>query len=145
MALNNVQLAQTPNNNDQPFFNYGGTDLPVGIAIALDSTNIVGASGSAQGIGVMLAAASGDPVIGVTMETIPAGGYGRVRALGPICAMTADGAITAGTYVDASAVASKKGFAKAHAAGKATIGIALNPASADGDLVLVMLVGGFNA
>jgi Uncharacterized conserved protein (DUF2190) len=144
MAVTNVQISQTPSQTDQPYRNYGGTDIPANVAVSVDATNQIGPVGN-EGVGIIPVAASGNVVIGVTMEKIKAGEQGRVRALGPTAWMQADGAITAGTYVDASAATNKVGWVKAHAAGKATIGIALNGAAADGDLVLVMLVGGFNA
>ncbi len=144
MGIKNVQLGQIPSTTDQPYRNYSGTDIPSNVAVSVDATNQIGPIGN-EGVGIIPVAASGNVVIGVTMETIKAGSEGRVRALGPTAWMKADGAITAGAYVDASAAATKVGWAKAHAAGKATIGIALNSADADGDFVLVMLVGGFNA
>lgn len=143
MALTNVQIANTPNYSDLPFMNYGVTDIPANRAVSIDATNLVG-TGTNAGIGVKVVAADGDVVVGVTMEIIPAGGVGRVRT-GGIAPCIADGAITAGTFVDASAQAGNVGYVKAHGAGKATVGIALATSAADDDVVPVLIALGFNA
>ncbi len=138
MALQ-FQFAQTPLASDLAVYNYTGSDIASGIAVSVDTTNVLGNAG-VNGIGVIVPAASGNAVIGVTQETIKAGSYGRLRPLG-VAATTANGAITAGQPVDATVTT---GFAKAHVAGKAQLGIALSTA-ADGDPVLVLVVPAFNA
>ncbi len=139
-SLLNVQLSQTPGATDYAFVNNHATDdIPAGRFVAVDASNLVGV-GLHDGIGIKVIASTGDPTIGVTMETIKAGGgTGRVRCPGPIAALQSDGAITAGTYVEASAAADKVGFAKAAENNKSAGGIALNTSAADGDLVLVLL------
>lgn len=144
MALLNIQLSQTPGATDFPFLNKSGAEIPEGCAVEVDTAVNLGDAG-VLGVPIKVVATDGDPALGVTMERIPDGATGRVRCLGPIAAMKADGAITAGAYVMASGGASKKGFAKAAGAAKGSLGIALNPASADNDLVLVMLGGAKNA
>lgn len=142
MALQ-FQLASTPCATDFPFYNYSGTDIPAGVSVQADAVNILGAAG-VPGIGVVPVGATGNVIVGVTMEVIKAGSYGRVRCFGPIVQTFSDGVCTANGIVDGSATASRIGFAKAHAAGKFQMGIALNT-TIDQDPVLVMLVGGFNA
>lgn len=142
MALQ-FQLSNTPGATDYPFFNYGVTDIPAFVSVQADATNVIGTNPN-EGIGIVVVGATGNVVIGVTMEIVKAGSYGRVRCFGPIAQTFADGAISANGIVDGSATASRIGFAKAHAAGKNQLGIALSTAI-DQDPVLVMLVGGFNA
>lgn len=141
MTILNRQLAQNPAMGafDIPVHNYGVTALASGIAVALDAANDIATNGS--GYGVKLPAASGDICIGVTQEIIPAGASGRVRGFGPISAMVAKGAITAGVAVMAEAAT---GNVLAATTGKAGVGVALNAASADGDLVEVMQMSAYN-
>lgn len=141
MALQ-FQLAKTPLPSDLPFFNYSGTDIPADVAVSIDTVNVLGNAG-VSGIGIVPVAATGNVTIGVTQTVIKAGSSGPVRTCG-IAVTTADGAITAGTVVDASAAASKVGFAKAHTAAKAQLGIALSTA-ADLDPVLVLVCPALNA
>lgn len=140
------QLSGSPGGTDYPFINYGGTDIPAFVAVGVDAQ--VGSAlgtGTNTGIGVIIPAADGDVTFGVTMETIKAsGGTGRVRCIGPLCQMTANGSITAGAYVQASGTTSKKGFAMAAGTAKGSLGVALTGA-ADGESVLVMLGGAKNA
>lgn len=133
------QFANTPNQSDLPFYNYSGADIPAGISVSIDATNTIGTNPN-YGIGIILPAASGNAVVGVTMEVIKAASYGRVRC-GGIAQTTANGAITAGTFVDATITT---GFAKVHVAAKAQLGLALSTA-ADGDPVLVLVVPALNA
>lgn len=140
MSIVNQQLAQTPSYGDFPFHNYGVTDIVPNVAVKVDASNDLSANSKGIGIAVIATAATDAP-IGVTLETIPAGGSGRVRTQG-IVQMFADGAITAGAYVDASATSLKVGFAKAHVSGQCTVGIALNATTSDSDLVLVLLALG---
>jgi hypothetical protein len=138
MALQ-FQLAQTPSLSDLPFYNYSGADIPSGISVSIDTVNLLGNAG-VPGIGIVLPAASGNPVVGVTQEIIKAGSYGRVRT-GGLAQTTASGAITAGTFVDAEITT---GFAKVHVAAKAQIGMAMTTA-ANGDPVLVLVAPALNA
>ena len=145
MALN-AQLANTPSGEDYAFKNYTGSDIPANVAVSVDTTaaNVISPTNLVDAIGVIPVAASGNPVVGVTMEIIPAGRVGRVRC-GGVAPMFADGAITAGTFVDASAAATKVGYAKVHVAAASTLGMALSTATADGDPVLVLIAQGRNA
>jgi hypothetical protein len=150
MALTNFQFSNTPSLDDQPFFNYTAVDIPAFTPVSPDTVNVLGGlattgplTGTAvQGVSVVPVAAIGNVVIGVTMEIIKAGNSGRVRALGPLVPLVADGAIVAGVTVDASSTAGRS--AKSHTAAKFQIGVALSTA-ADADPVLVMLLGALNA
>lgn len=96
------QMGGTPSYSDFPFHNYGSSDIPAGTAVAIDATNVVDGV-SKDGVGVVLPS-SGGAVVGVTQETIKAGGRGNVRCPGPIAQMTAGtGGTTAGSYVMADA------------------------------------------
>lgn len=137
------QLSGSPGATDYPFFNYGVTDIPASVAVGIDATNLLG-TGTNDGIGIIVPAADGDPTVGVTMETIKASGSGRVRCLGPIAQMTANGTVVAGTYAQASGTTSKKGWAMTAGTAKGSLGIFLTGA-ADGESVLVLLGGAKNA
>lgn len=143
MAIN-FQGASAPSYSDFTFKNYNAsTDIGANLAVKLDTTNVLdgtdnGTWGAVDTPGVIPVTGDGDIVVGVTMETIKAGGVGRVRTAG-IASMSADGAITAGAAVMASSAGGKVGFAKAQTAGKAQIGIALNTTSADSEPVLVLV------
>lgn len=132
----NAQLATTPAYTDFPFHNYGVTAIAAETPVSVDATNVLG--GVNAGVGVIPVAALGNPVIGIAMESIPAGGNGRVRCFGPICSGVADGTITAGGGIDASVTASRS--VKAHTDGKSQVGLALSTAL-DGEPVLFMLGG----
>jgi len=71
------------------------------------------------------------------METIPAGKTGRVMYIGAY-PMIAEGAITAGNFVQVSDTAAKMGRAKLCGAATIQLGQALSTA-ADGDPVLVLI------
>lgn len=135
--LLNVQLSTAPSYGDFPFMNYGNTDIPAGVFVSVDATNLVGVSTN-EGPGVVIINASGDPTVGVTMEIIKAGNTGRVRTQG-IAAVQSDGAVTAGTWVAASAGGGKVGYGIAAINNKSVGGIALNTSAADADLLLVLL------
>lgn len=143
MSLFN-QLALAPGMGafDNAFYNYGGSAIPVGTPVTVDATNFIGNGATANQVGIVAVGATGNPGIGVTMESIPAGGAGRVRCFGPMVAGAADAAITAGGVVDFSATAART--FKAHAAGKFQAGVALS-AAADNDQVLVLMFGANNA
>src|SRR5882724_9848896 len=103
MSLLNVQGDNTPSPFDLAVQNYvsNAVDIPDAVAVSVDTANDI-ATGLNEGIGVIVAATTGDVVIGVTKGIIYSGKVGLITALGPIRQMKADGAITAGTYVDAS-------------------------------------------
>lgn len=142
MSILNVQLANTPCYTDFPFLNQSGTEIAEGVAVIVDASKDLA---SYNGISITTPGSDGVPVVGVTMERIPNGSVGRVRCPGPIVAMKADGAITAGVHVMASGTALKLGYAKAAGSAKSSLGLALNAATNDGDLVLVMLGTAKNA
>jgi len=135
----NFQVASTPSYGDFAVKNYSTTvTIPSNVFVVCDTTNVLGAVSSADGIGVMLPSGDGTQVgIGITMESIAPGATGRIRSLGT-AVTTADGAITAGGFVQATNDSNKVGFAKALAANATASGVALNTA-ADGDPCLVLL------
>lgn len=135
MAIH-FQMGGTPSYTDFPFHNYGGSDIAAGSAVAVDSTNVVDGA-SKDGVGCMLPASAGDPVVGVTLETIKAGARGTVRCFGPIAQMTAGtGGTTAGSYVEANTDGTAIPYVTNHAA----LGIALTTSAAT-ESCLVLLVG----
>ena len=122
--------------------NNSGSDIAEGVPLSIDAANAIGTLAFANAIPVVVIAANGNACVGVSQMIIPAGGTGTARVLGAQ-KMVSDGAITAGGIVDGSATVGKG--AKAHAAGKAQLGMALTT-SADGEDVLVLLgVGALNA
>lgn len=135
------QFASTPSYADLAFKNTGVTTLVAGTPVKVDSANAISASNLASGIGVVGVAADGDGCVGVLLEDVLAGGVGRVRTAGTVVTK-ADGAVTAGAFVMASATASK--FVKTQGAGLPTLGQALSTA-ADGEDVLVLLAVSANA
>jgi hypothetical protein len=122
--------------------NYGGTDIPSGSGVLLDTTNVQG-SNSAPGVVLPTAAGGVAGTLGIAMETIPAGKNGRVMYAGGY-PMIADGAITAGNFVQISDTAAKMGRAKLCGAATIQLGQALSTA-ADGDPVLVLIDKAKNA
>lgn len=138
----NYQIGSTPSLTDFPFKNYGGSAIGANLAVIVDTSNKLG--GSNDGVGVALPASAGVPIVGVTLESIPAGGIGRVRCTGPIVVCKAEGSITAGTMVQASVTSSKVGWVKALTSAKAQVGMALDDA-ADGEDILVLFVPANNA
>lgn len=126
---------------DLPVHNYSTTvTLGDGLGVLFDTT-----TGNTDG--VVLPTASGGVVrtYGVIIGNIPPGKEGVVRVAG--CApMTADGAITAGDYVQVSDTTAKLGYAKKVTAASTTIeilGQALATA-ADGEPVPVLLMKQMN-
>jgi hypothetical protein len=116
--------------------NYGGTDIPAGTGVLADTTNVQG-SNAAPGVVVPTAAGGVAGTFGIAMETIPAGKNGRVMYAGGY-PMIADGAITAGNFVQISDTATKMGRVKLCGAATIQIGRAVGSA-ADGDPVLVII------
>lgn len=122
--------------------NYGGTDIPSGTGVLLDTTNVQGPN-AAPGVVVPTAGGGVLRTFGIAMETLPAGKNGRVMFAGGY-PMIADGAITAGDYVQVSDTATKMGRAKVCAAATQQLGQAVMTA-ADGDPVLVIIDKARNA
>ena len=122
--------------------NYGGTDIPAGTGVLLDTTNVQG-SNAAPGVVVPTSGGGVLRTAGIAMETIPAGKNGRVMYAGGY-PMIADGAITAGDFVQVSDTAGKMGRAKVCAAATQQLGKAWGTA-ADGDPVLVIIDTAKNA
>lgn len=138
-----LQLSSTPSGTDFPAMNKTGAgDIPAGKYVGIDASNAISSSADPGAICVKLPASDGDPVVGITMETLVDGGQAtKVRFFGPIAKATASGGITAGNYVMAEGTTGK---AKATTSAKASGGMAMTTAS-DGDDVLIMLGGAKNA
>lgn len=147
-AIAALQFASVPLPSDIACYNFSSTDIPSGVAVMIDGTNVMGTAGDGPGV----ANVSGTPyAIGVTMEIIkaagtsgsPTAGPGRVRTQG-IAPMTANGSITAGGVVDASTTSLKIGFAVAHVTGHPQLGVAMSTA-VDAEPVLVLIQPANNA
>ena len=121
---------------DLPFHNYGGTDIPAGTGMLMDTVNVQ-SSNLAPGVVVPTAAGGVVGTLGIAIETIPAGKNGRVRLYGAY-PMICDGAITAGAFVQVSDTAGKMGRVKTKGAGVIQLGQALGT-GADGDPILVLV------
>ncbi len=107
---------------DLPFYNGTGADIAAGQGVLLDSSQ------SNRAVKLPAAAGGVAGTIGVTLDTIKNGAWGRVRLLGS-AVMIADGAITAGDTVQISDTAAKMGRAKVAAAATRQLGIALTTAA----------------
>ena len=121
---------------DLPAHNYGGTDIPAGTGVLLDTVNIQG-SNAAPGVVVPTAAGGVLATFGIAIETIPAGKNGRVRVYGGY-PMICDGAVAVGAFVQISDTAGKMGRVKTKGAGLIQLGQALGT-GADGDPILVLI------
>lgn len=121
---------------DIPCKNYGGTDIPAGRVVLLDTSNVAGADAAT---GVVLPTASGGVAgtLGITVEILYAGKVGRVRVAG-MFPVIANGSITAGNYVQASDTTAKLGYVKALVADTEQIGQALDTV-ADGETCRVLI------
>lgn len=144
MAVN-FQEASTPLPGDLPFYNYTGTDIGPNLGVIPDPTNIVGTAGDGLGVTLPPTSATIFLGVGVTMETVKAGGSaGKVRTAG-IAVMLAFAAYNPGQVLQLCGTAGSLGFAQAQAGGKAQIGIALSASGANGDQILVLLQPANNA
>jgi hypothetical protein len=128
--------------------NYGATSIPANRIVLVDTTNVLTPM---KPMGVVLPTAAGGVAntYGVTVEELfpprddGSTRPGRVAVLGAI-RVPANGAITAGEYVQASDTVGKLGYAKVCAAGIQQIGQAKTTA-ADGEYVLILLAKARNA
>lgn len=133
---------------DFPAANYGLTDIPEGRIVLVDTTNM---QNSFQAMGVVLPTAGGGVVgtWGITNTTLYAKGSldkpktGSVRIAGSYT-VPADGAITAGQYVQASDTLGKEGYAKLCAAATEQVGQAVYTV-ADGEMLEVLICKARNA
>ncbi|MFI0433148.1 MAG: capsid cement protein [Candidatus Nanopelagicales bacterium] len=137
------QISSTPSLGDFPFKNYGGSTVAANLAVIIDTSNVVSPTGTNNAAGIALPGSAGVSVVGVTTADIAAGATGIVRTSG-IALIKCEGAITAGTMVQASATALKVGWAKAHSAAAAQIGMAIT-SSTEGELIAVLLQPAKNA
>ena len=141
MAATDYQVSRFPLGiAEMPVKNTSGTAFALGSQgqgplVKLDTANLM--SGTQAAVGVVLTAAVTDIPLGVVIEDIPAGGYGRVQLLG--CAWCiAQAAITAGVLVGPGGTTS--GDVIAYTAGDPYIGQALTAAATAGDPILVHLM-----
>ena len=149
MAIQNYNYEREPvAGGDVTAANYGATSIPANLIVLVDTTNVLSPS---KPMGVVLPTASGGVAgtFGVTVDELfpprndGSTRPGRVAVLGAI-RVIADGAITAGQYVQASDTAGKLGYAKVCGAGIQQIGQAKTTA-ADGEYVLVLIDKARNA
>lgn len=142
MATTNVQMASFPTVYDFPVYNASAsTDIPAGSCLSIDSGNLMSNSlSSVTAICVVASPTGSNPAvsIGIAVETIKAGSHGRCRGPGGIAVAICDGAVTAGTVVDASTAVA--GSVKAHTAAKYSIAVAL-ATGADTDTIPVLVTG----
>jgi hypothetical protein len=131
--------------------NYGtSADIPANRVVLLDTTNIMSTSSPR---GVVLPTASGGVAgtFGVTVEVLykrasstASPRPGRVALSGSGIQCVAEGAITAGDYVQASDTAGKEGYVKVAGAGIQQLGQAETTA-ADGEPVFIRIDKARNA
>lgn len=149
MAIQNYNYEREPvAGGDVTAANYGATSIPANRIVLLDASNVMTSS---KPKGVKLPTASGGVAgtYGVTVDELfpprddGSPRPGRVAVLGAI-RVPADGAITAGDYVQASDTTAKLGYAKVASAGIQQVGQAETTA-ADGEYVLIRLDKSRNA
>jgi len=147
MATTNVQIASFPLEGDLPVYNYSTTTaIAAGQAVMLDVANPVNnAVPGNYAIGVTLPASGGNPSIclGITVDTIPALGTGRVRP-GGVATVQCHGAVTIGTFVEATPTAGKVGRVRTSTAAQPSIGLALT-SGIDDDIIPVLVLLNKNA
>jgi hypothetical protein len=149
MAIETYNYEREPvPGGDATAANYGATSIPKNRIVLLDPSNTMTSS---KPKGVKLPTASGGVAgtYGVTVdELFPPREDGTLRpgrvAVEGAIRVPADGAITAGDYVQASDTADKLGYAKVCAAGVQQAGQA-ETTVADGDWVLVRMAKSRNA
>lgn len=149
MATGRYQTGGRPiSGGDFPAANYGLTDIPEGRIVLVDTTNMQSPS---QAMGVVLPTAGGGVAgtWGITTTVLYAKGSldkpktGLVRIAGSYTVI-ADGAITAGQYVQASDTLNKEGYAKVCAAATEQIGQAVYTV-ADGEMCEILICKARNA
>ena len=149
MAIEQYNLEREPvPGGDATAANYGATSIPINRIVLVDTANPMSPS---KPMGVKLPTAGGGVAgtYGVTVDELfpprddGSTRPGRVAVLGAIRVL-ADGAITAGEYVQASDTISKLGYAKVCGAGIQQIGQAKTTA-ADGEYVLILIDKARNA
>lgn len=131
--VNQVASIPVPG-GDQPFKNYGLTDIPANTAVLFDSVNVGDVNGPA-GIVVPTNGGGVARTAGVTVERIPPGCVGRVRIFGGAVAI-ASGAINPGDLVQIDDTTPKMGCVELAASTNQILGKAMS-AAVDGDPVLV--------
>lgn len=136
MAVYNQLSALPIPGGDFVFKNYGGTAIAAGLGVLCDGTNKGDANNPP---GVVLPTSTGGvaKTIGITVETIPAGGMGRVRVIGAAVGL-ANATLAPGDPVELSDVAAHLGEIIAAASTHRGVGIALSDAVA-GDPILVLV------
>lgn len=141
MATTNVQMAQFPTVYDIPVLNKTGSDIDAGTVLSIDSSNLMSnALTSVTAVCVKPSPTGSDPALAfaVALDAIKDGQTGRARGPGGIALVKCDGAVTAGTVVDASATTA--GRVKAHTAAKYSFAYAL-ATGADADFIPALILG----
>ena len=110
--------------------NYSATDIPAKTAVIMDTT-----AANTMGVAAIATAATVELTIGITVDAIPAGKYGRVRVSGAAVVVVND-TILRGNAVQIDSASAHEGQVKLLASGKTQLGRALSNAVA-GDEVLV--------
>lgn len=134
MSLIN-QISGVPiDGGDLVFKNYGGSDIPANTGVLFDGTNT---GDAAQPPGVVIPTASGGvaKTAGVTLETIKAGGLGRVRVLGGAVAIS-NATITPGDLVQIEDAAANMGKVKVATSTNNILGKALSGTTAGGSVLV---------
>lgn len=111
---------------DIDFKNYTGSDIAAGIAVKIDTT-----AGNVDGV---VQTTDDTLSIGITMEVIKAGAFGRVRVYG-VAVATAGGTVTVGKPV----MTDSAGKVVDQTAGKYQIGYALDGTTSANDQIRVLL------
>jgi hypothetical protein len=134
MSLIN-QISGVPvDGGDLIFKNYGGSDIPSNTGVLLDGTNL-GTAADPPGVVVPTASGGVAKTIGVTLETIKAGGQGRVRVLGgAVC--VANAAISPGDLVQIEDAATFMGRVKVATSTNHILGKALSSAVQNGSVLV---------
>jgi hypothetical protein len=141
MAIQNQITSIPVPGGDVAFKNYGGSDIGANLGVLIDVSN-TGTSQDPPGVVLPTVAPAQMPMaVGVTLDTLKAGGRGRVRVLGgAVC--TADGAIAYGQWVEVSNANTKLGRVRLAQGNTPALGICISQTAADGDQLLVLLMLG---
>lgn len=129
---------------DIGYANYGGTDIPAGLVVFVDTANPEGVD-TAEGVRLPTTSdtTTTKGVAGITLDLLPNSAFGlngRVRYLGE-AVTTANGTIQSGSPVTVSVTAGKLGFVKAAVTGDLIVGFATCDA-ADGDPITIRMAIG---
>lgn len=128
MTTANVQVAIVPGFYPLSVYNASTTaSIPEGSAVIIDAANNLNAATIANAhIAVTLPGTTTSAAcVGITNQTIYAGGIGAITPVGPICRATCYGTVNGGSVVDNCTVTNYTGSVQAHVTGQRQLGIAL--------------------